>query len=580
MRMPNRHSEKGIALVLSILALLLLSAIAVGMMYTSSTEASVNSNFKSEETEYFAARAGVEEVRDRMLPYNPNTINDYLVNNLGVDTCQNAAKCVLPTAMPVTGFATAPVLYILQSGITMADVTGFAANSKCPPSASTTSCLVDDEFCHDFPSFGSMTAVGNNVRCTDLPSGSTWYSTPATPTAPSSYVTAAPYSMDWKWVRVTLKGNASSNPYCVDGNCANTTLQVCWDGSTERVAPTGTAVSTVNNSPCGTLNPFSNPVYLVTALAVSSSGTRRLVQQEIAQTPNTQPAGLFATSGGCAALKMSGGATTHSFSSGTEVGGPTNPPSNVLNSGGDVGANGNIDVSGNNTQVNGTTLTNMVTTNIGSCSNGNITAASGNGTYGTTTPPVQNIPTYPAAYAPSIPSVPNPMPPTGNVNENNQTMLPGAYGDVQITGGTTTLPGGTATSPAVYTFNSLSVSGGGQLAVNGPVIINIAYQGNGNAITLGSADAFANNTYVASNLVFNYCCSGSVSISGGSAAYAVFNAPSANISFSGGSNFYGQAIGATIDDTGSSTNFYWDKSANISPVTSPYYEISLRELSY
>src|SRR5258708_25613861 len=129
MSLPNRHNEKGIALILSILALLLLSAIAVGMMYTSSTEASVNSNFKSEEVEYFAARAGVEEVRDRMLPYNPNTINDYLitynsVTGVTTDVCQNAAKCVLPTAMPVTGFATPPVLYILQSGITMTDVAG------------------------------------------------------------------------------------------------------------------------------------------------------------------------------------------------------------------------------------------------------------------------------------------------------------------------------------------------------------------------------------------------------------------------------------------------------------------------
>src|SRR6266567_3378859 len=483
MRMPNRHSEKGIALILSILALLLLSAIAVGMMYTSSTEASVNSNFKSEEVEYFAARAGVEEVRDRMLPYNPNTINDYLVNNLGVDTCLNAAKCVLPTSLPVTGFATAPVLYVLQSGITMADVTGFAANLKCPPSASTTSCLVDDEFCHDFPGFGSMTAVGNNVRCTNLPSGTNWYNTPATPTAPSSYVTAAPDSMDWKWVRVTLKGNASGNPYCVDGNCANTTLQVCWDGNSERVAPAGTAVSTMNNSPCGTLNPFSNPVYLVTALAVSPSGARRLVQQEIAQTPSTQPAGLFATSSGCAALKMAGGATTYSFNSGSETP-PTNPPTGVLNSGGDVGANGNVDIAGNNTTVQGTTLTDVTPpTSTGSCSNGNLTAASGNGTYGTTTPPVQNIPTYPTAYSPSIPPVPNPMPPTGNINVNNvNPLLPGAYGDVKITGGTTTLPGGTdAAHPAVYTFNSLDVSGGGQLAVSGPVVINIAYQGNGNA---------------------------------------------------------------------------------------------------
>jgi len=386
--------------------------------------------------------------------------------------------------------------------------------------------------------------------------------------------------MDWKWVRVTLKGNASGNPYCVDGNCANTTLQVCWDGNSERVAPAGTAVSAINNSPCGSLNPFSNPVYLVTALAVSPSGSRRLVQQEISQTPSTQPAGLFATNSGCQALKMSGGATTYSFTSGSETP-PTNPPTGVLNSGGDVGANGNVDVAGNTTTVQGTTLTNVNPPNsTGSCSNGNIVAASGNGTYGITTPPVQNIPTYPAAYSPSVPPIPNPMPPTGNVNENNQNMPPGAYGDVKITGGVTTLNGGTATSPAVYTFNSLSISGSGQLAVNGPVIINIAYQGSGNAIDMTATNAFANNTFVASNLVFNYCCSGNVSISGGAAAYAVFNAPNANISFSGGSNFYGQALGATIADTGSSTSFYWDKSADISPITSPYYEISLRELSY
>jgi hypothetical protein len=70
----NRRSEKGVALVLSILALLLLTAIAAGMMYMSTTETSVNNNFKSEEKAYFAARAGVEEVRDRMLFNNPSSI--------------------------------------------------------------------------------------------------------------------------------------------------------------------------------------------------------------------------------------------------------------------------------------------------------------------------------------------------------------------------------------------------------------------------------------------------------------------------------------------------------------------------
>ncbi len=68
MRNTNHRKERGIALLLSVLALLLLSAVAAGMIYMASTENSIAANFKSEETEYFAARAGIEEVRDRMIP--------------------------------------------------------------------------------------------------------------------------------------------------------------------------------------------------------------------------------------------------------------------------------------------------------------------------------------------------------------------------------------------------------------------------------------------------------------------------------------------------------------------------------
>jgi hypothetical protein len=568
MRISNRHNEKGIALILSILALLLLSAIAVGMMYMSTTEASINANFKAEEAQYFAARAGVEEVRDRMLPSSPNTINAYAPNAGGVDTCTGI--CLLPTSqagnpppVPAIG-AGPPVLYILQNGVTMANVT---------TGTPATNPLYDDEFCHDFPGYNGMNGANPNVRCTSLPGGN-WYSTPPAPPAGSPFLSAVPNPivLDWKWVRVTLKGNTSSAAYPV--SVGGAWDLVCWNGTSEVTAPAGTAVFPQNNSPCGSLNPYANPVYLVTSLSVSPSGARRLVQQELAQTPANQPAGLFATATGCAALKLSGGAQTFSFNSGLEVGGPTNPPSNWTASGGDVGANGNVDVAGAGTTVNGSTYTNE-TTSQGPCNQNN--GVSGNGNAGT----IANIPTYPTAYAPPVPPVPNPMPPTGNFSANGLTLPPGAYADVKITGGTTTLPGGVdAAHPAVYTFNSLSISGGGQLAVNGPVIINIAYQGNGSAITMTSANSFVNNSAIASYLTINYCCSGSVNLAGGTAAYAVVNAPNANISFTGGSNFYGQAVGLTIDDSGSATSFYWDKSANISPVTSPYYEISLRELSY
>jgi Tfp pilus assembly protein PilX len=580
----KRHDEKGIALALSILALLLLSGIAIGMMYMSSTETTVNANFKAEEREYFAARAGVEEVRDRMLPKNPNTINGYIPDPItGAVACANTADCLLPTTMlgnttlSASVNPTLQVVYILQSGITMSDVTSFSANSKCP-STQSTSCLVDDELCHDFPSYFGTTT--NNVRCTSLPTGN-WYSTPSGSSVSLPYISVVPsaYALDWKWVRVTLKSNNSSIAYSVDSTMPANGL-VCWNGTSEVVAPAGTAVAPANNSPCGNLNPYANPVYIVTALGVNPSGARRIVQQEISQTPANQPSGMFSTGTGCDSLKMAGGATTYSFTSASE-GTPTVPTlANGIaqSSGGDVGANGNVDISGNGTTVNGITMTNEHASQ-GPCNQNN--GVSGNGNPGT----IGNIPTYPAAYAPTVPAVPNPMPPTNSCDSSNSycnggnPLTPGAYGNVSVSGSATlTLTGGTTTPfvPAVYTFNSLSVQG--TLQVNGPVIINIAYQGSGSAIDF-TGGTFVNNTYLANDLVINYCCSGNVKISGGADAFAVVNAPNASVTLTGGSNFYGQIVGNTIDDQGG-TNFYWDKSSNISPVTAPYYEVTLRELSY
>ncbi|HLZ40237.1 MAG TPA: hypothetical protein VKQ11_04710, partial [Candidatus Sulfotelmatobacter sp.] len=63
----NQNRQKGVALMLSLVLLLLITAIAFGVIGMSNTENSINTNFKGEETEYFAARAGVEEGRNRIL---------------------------------------------------------------------------------------------------------------------------------------------------------------------------------------------------------------------------------------------------------------------------------------------------------------------------------------------------------------------------------------------------------------------------------------------------------------------------------------------------------------------------------
>ena len=66
MRKKNHHGERGIALIAALLMLLLVSAVAVGMILASDTESSISSNFRDEQTALFSARGGVEEVRDRL----------------------------------------------------------------------------------------------------------------------------------------------------------------------------------------------------------------------------------------------------------------------------------------------------------------------------------------------------------------------------------------------------------------------------------------------------------------------------------------------------------------------------------
>src|SRR4030088_1680059 len=61
-----KTSERGIALIVALLMLMLISAALMGMIMMSNTETNVSANFRDEQTAFFASKAGVEEVRDRM----------------------------------------------------------------------------------------------------------------------------------------------------------------------------------------------------------------------------------------------------------------------------------------------------------------------------------------------------------------------------------------------------------------------------------------------------------------------------------------------------------------------------------
>ena len=592
MRAKHCRQESGVALLLSILALLLLSAIAVSMMYMSSTEASVTGNFKSEETEYFAARAGIEEIRDRMVPSTaPYSINglDGINPNAPNPQCPGEANCYLPTQLPSTA-NNGSVVYLLQSGMTTDSIMNFGSTTSCPKGVA--GCMTDDELCHDYPAYGgTMSHVATNVRCASLPgaAGQAWYAIPglgnaAMVSAPglaanSPGVSFAPNwqngatsnPLDWKWARITLKAN-NSTAYAVDTNPANGAL-VCYNGTSEvPLTPAITALNLPAPAACQQMNPIATPVYLVTALAMNRNGARRLIQSEMAQVPLIPAPGLFATGTGCAGppFQIGGGAATYSYD-GNVLANPT--PATASITGGNIGSNGALSVQGTSTTVNGT-IASTLPPGVNAGCPATSTSVAGNGQIWD---PVQNkyvslsalttqvatadglMPQLAAPYNPPVPTIPSKVPTTSCTAQNGclspiqsctqtcnkvkgkqvctttcvtsgYTLAPGSYGDISLTGGTQlTLTGGT------YNINSISVAGNSNITIAGSTTINLAGQTdtNFNGSTTAVADftggSLTNSSSNPANLTINY---------GGTGATDNTGNPIPSIILNGGGGLY------------------------------------------
>ena len=255
-------AQRGIALFVVVFALMLLSAVAMGLMYMADTETSINSNYRDSQQAFFAAQSGVEEVRERMMP--ANTSPHLITGPAAIPSTLNAGS-VTYVLNPAGGSQT-----ISPTSTTL---TGGAANP-----------FFDDELCQEgFAGLGLGTPT-INMPCTSAPSGTSWYTT-INSDAPYSTTSNA---LSYKWVRITQKANASAWPYIVNGSSpsvpTNPNTPVCWDGVHQMLLP-----STVSNcnqpDPGTTVPPARTQVYTVTSLAVTPSGARRMVQAEVAQDP-------------------------------------------------------------------------------------------------------------------------------------------------------------------------------------------------------------------------------------------------------------------------------------------------------
>jgi len=246
-----RNNERGIALLIVLMALFLVSAIGMGMIYMSNTETSVNQNYRDTQLAFFAMRGGLEEMRDRM-------------------RSNSVTPITLPAAMPST--TAGSIVYITNpSG---------ASDSVLPTTFGNQ--YFDDEFCHE--SF-----VGSGV--TYRAPGTVCGSSDVPPSGATTAASVMPYtnttsSLKYKWVRVTQKQNGTFPLAPVDSGTLSS--QVCWDSANGKEA----SASALGWADCPTAQNHGlnvAPVYIVTALAITPQGSRRIGQYETAAQYLTPP---------------------------------------------------------------------------------------------------------------------------------------------------------------------------------------------------------------------------------------------------------------------------------------------------
>jgi Tfp pilus assembly protein PilV len=256
-----RHQERGMALLIALLALLLISAVGMGMIYMSDTETTVNTNYRDTQLAFFSMRGGLEEMRDRMRTNAPSTI-------------------AAPTVMPGTAGS---IIYITNPA--------GGGDTVDPKTSGTT--YFDDEYCHE--EFNGTGGYGANNTCASHapPSGSV-----AAYVASISPYTNTTSAVKYKWVRVTLKQNSTFPNNLVAPIDAShpASGQVCWSTSSNQEV----VVNAFGYTNCQTA--FANgvmvePVYVITSFAYTPAGSRRIGQYETAALSITPPASGLALDG-------------------------------------------------------------------------------------------------------------------------------------------------------------------------------------------------------------------------------------------------------------------------------------------
>ena len=215
--------ERGVALLLTIFGLLLLTAITAAMVYSSNSETLISINYRDKQVASYAAISALQEARNRIHPVS----GDLATGNY------------LPTRTPDTGGTGSYVLYVLNPDT----ASGETALSVAP--WSSTSPYYDQELCQE--GMLGLTRGTAGVACakTALPAGGCSDVTAGSVSGWCAYydnsANATPWKLtglNYKWVRISLKEDWNTSVYVPKAGVASG-QQVCWDGNYQNQIPAG-----------------------------------------------------------------------------------------------------------------------------------------------------------------------------------------------------------------------------------------------------------------------------------------------------------------------------------------------------
>ena len=444
---------------------------------------------------------------------------------------------------------------------------------------------------------------------------------PAQYVPPTAAELAASYNFDVS--PVTLKSNGlpvvlSANATCSGSNYSVTAVQTAFCNAAKGTMPAGNASVSYNATATlismQSFDSYSGAPVVIQTWQITGDGAiagPRSATVEVAATIETpkMPAygyAAFATSPNCAALQFQGHSSINGYDPGVLSGGTP-----VLSSdGGDVGTNGNLDISGS---VDVSDKLYTPRSGVGACSAGNVTALTATGHLAPANGEV-HLPGYVPYPTPTIPAystigditaVGGTTCATLGLTSGTAAQVAAGTAQCNVTGSTITLnatsggngttmslptfnlsshidvvlmaaPAATATTHNQYNFNSISLNGGATIAVSttspteGIIVDIVGKDSSGAAIATpldfaggGMGGTFAApvgcascSAFDASLLQLVYGGTGNIVLTGNSAASAAVYAPNATAQLRGTADLYGSIVASQLTIPGNASVHY------------------------